>query len=204
MSNQDDAPPAAEFAHAITVVSGLPRSGTSLMMQMLQAGGLPPLTDEQRTPDESNPRGYLEFERVKQLKTDRAWLADARGHAVKIIHALLPDLPTTGNERYRVIFMRRRLEEVVASQRAMLARSGKTGAALDDARLIAMFQAQLTRVESWLRERPAHFAVLEVAHGDLLADPLAGTARVSAFLGGGLDTAAMVRAVDPTLWRQRG
>ena len=173
------------------------------MMQMLAAGGLPPLTDERRTPDENNPRGYLEFERVKALKTDRAWLADARGRAVKIIHALLPDLPTDGNEHYRVVFMRRRLEEVVASQRAMLARSGKTGAALDDARLTAMFQAQLTRVETWLRERPEHFAVLDVPHHELLADPLAGAARVNAFLGGSLDTAAMVRAVDPTLWRQR-
>ncbi len=112
----------------ITVVSGLPRSGTSLMMQMLVAGGLPALTDAVRSPDESNPRGYFEFEPVKRLRTDASWLEQARGRAVKIIHLLLRELPTDGRFQYRVLFLRRPLEEVIASQSAMLARAGKASA----------------------------------------------------------------------------
>ena len=102
----------------LTIVSGLPRSGTSLMMQMLQAGGLPAFTDRVRSADESNPRGYFEFEPVKRLRTDRSWLPQARGHAIKIIHLLLRELPLDGSLVYRIVFMQRPLEEVLASQRA--------------------------------------------------------------------------------------
>src|SRR3954454_2290996 len=101
----------------VTVVSGLPRSGTSLMMQMLSAGGLSALTDEKRTADESNPRGYFEYEPVKRLRADNTWLNEARGHVVKIIHLLLRELPTDGGLTYRVIFMKRPLEQILASQR---------------------------------------------------------------------------------------
>ena len=94
------------------------------MMQMLAAGGVPPLTDAQRAPDASNPRGYLELEAVKRLKTDKSWLPDARGKAVKVIHLLLPELAEADWE-FRVIMMRRPVEEIVASQRAMLARLGR-------------------------------------------------------------------------------
>src|SRR5450432_3057856 len=110
-------------AYTITVVSGLPRSGTSLMMQMLAAGGMPLLTDQIRAPDQDNPRGYFEFERVKQIKRDQAWLGSAVGKAVKIIHLLLYDLPP--NRNYRVIFMRRNIEEVLISQRKMLQRTAR-------------------------------------------------------------------------------
>ena len=112
----------------ITVVTGLPRSGTSLMMQMLAAGGIPPLTDYQRKPDESNPRGYFEFEPVKRLRADRSWLDQAHGRAIKVIHLLLRELPTDGIYNYRVILMKRSIKEVLASQRVMLDRQGKTGA----------------------------------------------------------------------------
>ena len=97
----------------ITIVSGLPRSGTSLMMQMLEAGGMPVLTDGIRDADEDNPRGYYELEAVKRTKDDPAWLHGAPGKVVKMIYLLLYDLPTTYN--YRIIFMRRPLSEVVAS-----------------------------------------------------------------------------------------
>src|SRR5947208_15012411 len=112
---------------SITIVTGLPRSGTSVMMQMLSAGGLPPLTDGLRQPDEDNPRGYFEFEPVKQIRRDTAWLQLAVGKAVKMVHLLLPELPLDQNHRYRVIMMRRDLSDVLASQNKMLMIKGLTG-----------------------------------------------------------------------------
>src|SRR6266704_120595 len=125
----------------ITIVSGLPRSGTSLMMQMLSAGGMPILTDGVRAADEDNPRGYLEFEAVKRTKEDSTWVAGASGKAVKMVYLLLHDLPA-GNE-YSVILMRRDIREVIASQRAMLARLGKQGADVTDERMAAIFEEQM-------------------------------------------------------------
>ena len=188
----------------ITVVSGLPRSGTSLMMQALAAGGLPPLTDAQRAADPSNPRGYLELEAVKRLKTDRSWLPQARGKAVKIIHLLLPELAAAADagEQYRIVMMRRPVEEVVASQRAMLARQGKAAAAVPDAQLGKLFVDQLERAERLLASRPG-FRVCTVHYPALVADAATEVARVNAFLGGGLDEAEMARAVDPSLYRER-
>lgn len=107
----------------VTIASGLPRSGTSLVMQMLRAGGMTLLTDRVRPPDEDNPRGYYEFEPVKQTASDPAWLKAAQGKAVKMVFRLLVDLPP--DYAYRVVLMTRKLEEVLASQRVMLARSGK-------------------------------------------------------------------------------
>ncbi len=191
----------------ITVVSGLPRSGTSLMMQTLAAGGIPPLTDATRAADASNPRGYLELEAVKRLKLDRAWLPEARGKAVKIIHLLLPELaagPVPGGEplTYRVVMMRRPVAEVVASQRAMLARQGKASAAVPDAQLEKLFTDQLARVERWLEDRP-EFKVCTVDYPTLVSSPAETAARLNAFLGGGLDEAAMAQAVDPALYREK-
>src|SRR4026209_2745330 len=97
------------YGRPIVVVSGLPRSGTSMMMQMLQAGGLEILTDAVRTPDGSNPKGYFEFEAVKDLDKGQApaWLAGARGKAVKIVSSLVRWLPESND--YQVIFMQRNL-----------------------------------------------------------------------------------------------
>ncbi len=184
----------------ITVVSGLPRSGTSLMMQMLAAGGLPALTDAVRTPDESNPRGYLEFEPVKRLRTDQSWLEQARGHAVKIIHLLLRELPTDGRFRYRVLFLRRPMEEVIASQRAMLTRAGKVSA--DPAALSKVYQSQLAQIEQWLSEHSC-FETRSIEYHRILENPVALANELNAFLGSDLDTAAMAGTVDPTLYRQR-
>jgi hypothetical protein len=189
----------------ITVVSGLPRSGTSLMMQMLAAGGIAPLTDATRAADTNNPRGYLELEAVKRLKTDRSWLPQARGKAVKIIHLLMPELAGPGAPpglEYRVVMMRRPVAEVVASQRAMLVRDGKVGAAMSDAQLGKVFADQLARVEQWLAGRP-EFAVCPVEYPELVARPSEVADRLNAFLGGGLDVAAMARAVDPSLYREK-
>ena len=184
----------------ITIVSGLPRSGTSLMMQMLAAGGIPPLTDHLRAADESNPRGYFEFDAVKRLRSDHSWLDLARGHAVKIIHLLLRELPTDRGLQYRVLFMRRPLGEVLASQRAMLERQGKPAA--DDALLAKVFRGQLEQADEWLASAPG-FSVLQVEHRALFESAPSTTERVNEFLGGQLDVAAMLGVIEPALYRQR-
>jgi LPS sulfotransferase NodH len=184
----------------ITVVSGLPRSGTSLMMQMLAAGGVPPLTDNLRAPDENNPHGYFEFDPVKRLRTDQSWLEQARGHAVKIIHLLVRELPTNDRFRYRVILMRRAMEEILASQRVMLERQGKKSA--DEAALARIYKAQLSGLTDWL-EAHGEFSFLSINYRQLLENPGPVIRSIDNFLGGGLNVAAMASAVDPALYRQR-
>src|ERR671934_2987374 len=109
----------------IVIVSGLPRSGTSLMMQMLHAGGMPLLIDEQRPPDTDNPNGYWEYEPVKRLQQDNSWMHKAEGKAVKVVSALLQYLPP--QHIYKIIFMQRPMQEVLASQAVMLERRGGEG-----------------------------------------------------------------------------
>lgn len=182
------------------IVSGVPRSGTSLMMQMLEAGGLPILSDAARAPDADNPRGYYEFEPAKRIGRDRAWLERARGGAVKLAHSHLRELPR--DRSFRVILMRRRLEEVVRSQAAMLARRGEPEGPLSASRWVEIYARELAELVRWVEADP-HFALLEVDYGALLRDPVAGARAVNAFLGGDLDVAAMARRVDPALHRQR-
>lgn len=184
----------------ITVVSGLPRSGTSLMMQMLQAGGMPALTDGVRVADESNPRGYLELEATKRTRTNGGWVAEAVGKAVKVIHLQLRDLPPAFV--YRVIFMQRDLDEIVASQRSMLQRLGRKGADLPEDRLQALLQAQVQEVLQWLAAQP-NVEVLSVDHRDAVYHPASTAARVNAFVGGGLDERRMAEAADPDLHREK-
>lgn len=184
----------------VTVVSGLPRSGTSMMMRMLDAGGMETLTDGIRGPDVDNPRGYYELERVKRLKEDSSWLKEARGKAVKVISRLLYDLPPT--ENYKIIFMRRPMEEILASQRRMLERLGKaTDAALDEQAARA-FEKHIAHVERWLEEQ-GHMEVLHVSYNGVIARPLECSKLVNAFLGGVLQVEKMAAAVEASLYRQR-
>ncbi|MEO7319951.1 MAG: sulfotransferase family protein [Chthoniobacteraceae bacterium] len=169
-------------------------------MQILAAGGIPPLTDELRAPDESNPRGYFEFDPVKRLRTDRSWIDQARGHAIKVIHLLLAELPIEPQLRYRVLFLRRPLSEVLASQRVMLERQGKKAA--DDGMLSKVFQAQLEQAERSLAAQPS-FRVLHVQHHALFENPQPTIEQVNEFLGGQLDVSAMKAVIDPALYRQR-
>ncbi len=190
-----------EQSPRIVVVSGLPRSGTSLMMKMLEAGGIPPLTDNIRAADEDNPKGYYEFERVKQLRSgDTDWIPLAEGKAVKVIAALLPHLPDT--HRYHVLFMRRAMPEILASQRQMLIRRGEDPDAISDETIARLFQKHLQQVQGWMAQQP-HLEYLEVSYNELLAAPEAVVRRVNRFLGGGLDEKAMQEVVDPSLYRQR-
>jgi hypothetical protein len=182
----------------ITVVSGLPRSGTSLMMQMLDLGGLPILTDSQREADPDNPRGYLEFERVKKTKADPSWLPDARGKVVKIVSPLLYDLPPT--ESYRVVFMERDLDEVLESQEKMLRRLNRPAVPTDQMR--QSFLSHLERLYAWL-ETQTHLRILKISYNRLLIDPEAHAQQVSEFLDGRPAPSKMLTAIDPSLYRNR-
>jgi hypothetical protein len=173
-----------------------------MMMKMLRAGGVELVTDEIRAADPSNPEGYFELERVKSLdKTDRhPWLTECRGKAIKIISHLLPYLPEGHN--YRVIFMRRDLAEVLASQDKMLT-SRAEPTSPDPAALERQFEDHLRHVERVLRSRPC-FEVLDVPYTHAVAHPTREAARVSRFLGGRRDVQAMAAAIDPALYRTRG
>ena len=184
----------------VTIVSGAPRSGTSMMMRMLEQGGIPPLTDGVRPPDRDNPHGYFEYEPVKRTKDDASWLAHAAGRAVKMVHVLLRDLPA--DRDYRVVLMRRDLREMLASQRLMLERLGRDAGKLSDERKAEIFAAQLAETERWLRSTP-RFACLAVDYNELVANPQPHAERIAEFLGRGLDVAAMCAVVDPGLWRNR-
>ena len=182
----------------IIIVSGLPRSGTSLMMQMLARGGVPVVTDEQRTADDDNPRGYFEFEVVKEIEQDVSWLPGLRGKAVKMISMLLFHLPA--NESYRVLFMERDLEEVLTSQETMLKRLNRQAAPHD--RMLDAYRVHLEHLNEWLKTRP-EIELLRVGYKELVRSPEAEAARIAEFLGRPLNIAEMSESVDPALYRNR-
>jgi len=184
----------------ITIVSGLPRSGTSLMMQMLTSGGLPVLSDGERTPDVDNPRGYLEWEQIKQLPKDPGCIAEAEGKVVKVISRLLLSLPE-GHE-YRVIFMERPLAEVLASQEVMLRNRGTAKAGAGNAAIGAAFESHLREVNAWL-ESKSYVKTLRVPYHEVLRDAETIGMRISDFLNVKLDCIAMAQRVDATLYRNR-
>ena len=173
-----------------------------MLMRMLSAGGLHLVVDGIRTADDDNPNGYFELERVKDLDKpgDASWLAEARGKGVKVISALLPHLPADYD--YKVIFLRRSLPEVLASQRRMLERRGESLDAASDDDMTAHFTAHLRRLEAQLAARP-HCDVLYVEHRRAVSEPSAVAEEVGAFVGGALDVAAMAGAVDASLYRNR-
>lgn len=182
----------------IIIVSGLPRSGTSLMMQLLAAGGVPVVTDDIRAADADNPRGYWEFETAKKIKQDAAWLPGTRGMAFKAVSLLLYDLPAT--ERYRIIFMERNLDEVLISQEKMLERLQKKAAPREQMK--RSYQIHLNKLWSWLRQQP-HMKIRPVNYNDLVAQPQALASEVNEFLGGQLNLAKMAGAVDASLYRNK-
>jgi hypothetical protein len=195
-------PASTSTSAPVIVVSGLPRSGTSLMMNMLQAGGVPIVTDAQRTADDDNPKGYFELERVKQLgKGDVAWVEEAHGKAVKVISALLEHLPTTSS--YKIVFMRRRLPEVLASQKKMLERRGEPTDAVPDAMMASLFEKHLQKIEGWMAAQP-NMQVLYVPYHEIAEQPERHVDQIIGFLGLELDRDRMLTAVDPTLYRNRG
>lgn len=191
---------AVDSKKIITIVSGLPRSGTSLMMQLLVASGREALTDGRRSADADNPLGYYEYEQVLDLAKDTSWIPRARGKVVKIVAQLLPHLPR--NEHYHVIFMERNFGEVIASQRAMLERQGRRGAALDEQTLAETYVSQLVHLQKQIAAR-AELRVLPVNYSELLADASSVVPRLAEFLGEPFDVPRAAAAIRPELRRQK-
>ncbi len=190
------------YGDPIVVVSGLPRSGTSMMMKMLESGGLAILTDGERKADVDNPNGYYEVERVKHLEkdTDKSWLREARGKVVKVISFLIKDLPD--DNFYQVLFLRRDLDEVIASQDKMIARLGTENASADGEAMKEAYRNDIVRTRLYCKKRP-NFALLEVHYKDTVDNPGESARAVNAFLGGKLDEEKMRQAVQAELYRNR-
>lgn len=189
-----------EQSQPVVVVSGLPRSGTSMMMKMLEAGGLEVVIDGIREADSDNPKGYYEFERVKQLdKEDTDWVEQAHGKVVKVISALLEHLPP--GYSYQVLFMNRQMAEVLASQRKMLERRGEESQ-ISDEKLAELLGKHVLKTKSWLAAQP-NFSVLDVDYNAMLADPSPFVPEINRFLGDMLNETAMMAVVDPNLYRNR-
>ncbi|HEY7330188.1 MAG TPA: sulfotransferase domain-containing protein [Gemmataceae bacterium] len=182
----------------IVIVSGLPRCGTSLMMQMLANGGMEVVADHIRSADADNPRGYYEFERVKKIKHDASWLPEARGKAVKMVSQLLYDLPPS--ERYRILFMERDIDEMLDSQEKMLKRLGRKAAPREEIK--PAFKKHLERLFQWLGQQ-RNMQTLRISYNDLLHHPQEQARRVREFLASKVDLERMIHSVDRSLYRNR-
>ncbi|HQX51958.1 MAG TPA: thioredoxin [Planctomycetaceae bacterium] len=189
----------AETRPYITIVSGLPRSGTSMMMRMLEAGGIPALTDELRTPDEDNPNGYYEFADVKSIEGNADWLNDAPGYSVKMVYSLLKHLPI--DRDYRIVFMRREVSEILLSQKKMLERSG-IETDISDATMKALFERELRQFYVWLPSQ-SHLNLINISYNELLSRPQSTIALINNHFDETLDVHAMNAMVDQSLYRHR-
>jgi hypothetical protein len=191
---------AQKMKEIITIVSGLPRSGTSMMMKMLQAGGLEIVTDDIRKADEDNPRGYFEFEKVKKIKQDSSWLDSTKGKAFKMVSQLLYDLPLDRN--YKIIFLRRNMQEILASQRKMLQRQSSYNDSEDDVKMGKLFEKHLTEIEGWLKAQK-NMSTIYINYNDVIEHPRRNAQRVNKFLDNKLNVKNMISAVDSLLYRNR-
>jgi len=171
-----------------------------MMMRAIEAGGMQALVDHVRKADENNPKGYYEFEPVKKTKENPSWLRQAEGKVVKMVYRLLYDLPP--DYEYRVVFMQRKMQEVLASQKKMLQQSEKETGSIPDDQMETLFQAELDRCQQWLSQQP-NLSVFYVDYRNMVNDPKTQARRVDDFLDGGLNVEAMAASVDPSLYRNR-
>lgn len=186
----------------VIVVSGLPRSGTSMMMKMLNACKIPLLVDDIRKPDEDNPKGYYEFKRAKDLASDNSWLDLACGTAVKIVSPLLQYLNMDKGITYRIIFMLRNIDEILASQKKMADRLGHAKDNIENSILKQNYSVHLEQVKNWL-EKQEDIDVLYLNYADVVGNPVSTIESIVAFLGIKLDAQNIAEVVDATLYRQR-
>lgn len=184
----------------VTVVSGLPRSGTSMMMRMLEAGGIAPVVDGERKANADNPMGYYEFEPVKALKEDSSWVANATGQAVKVIYKLVYDLPN--NVPYRIVFMQRDIEEVLSSQEKMMRRDGLDPDTIGRDLLYNLFQTDVMDFRRWA-EVQGNIRIMYADYRRMIDEPEEMSRHIAEFLGEDLDIQAMASVVDPDLYRNR-
>ena len=191
-----------KFREPIIIVSGLPRSGTSMIMKMLKVGGITLLTDNVRKADQDNPQGYYEFEKIKNLhrEEDKSWIGDAKGKALKVISELLKELPP--NSFFKLIFMDRDLEEVIISQNKMLIRRGEPSDPADNRKMMLLFEKHLRKVKNWIRQQ-SNFEVIFVDYKEVLEDPIRHAERIKDFLQRELDVKRMAGVVDKRLYRSR-
>ena len=190
-----------KYGDDVIVVSGLPRSGTSMMMKMLDAAALSIKTDNERAADEDNPKGYFEYARVKDLKdeADKSWVREARGQVLKVISHLLETLPD--ENFYRVILVRRDFDEIIASQNKMLERRGEENQVADSTVKEAYIR-HLVDIRYMVRRRP-NFEMIEVQFMQAMEAPRIFATDVNKFLGGNLDVESMMAVVDLELYRNR-
>ena len=184
----------------IIVVSGLPRSGTSMMMKMLEATGIDVLTDDVREADEDNLKGYYEYEKVKRLQKDNSWISEAENKAIKVISYQLRYLPPEYN--YSIIFMLRSIKEVLASQQKMMQRRGEQKNDVPDFLMSSIFRKHLDEIERWMKEQ-SNMKTIYISYNETLDDPKKTAEKISDFLGTKLDIGKMMKIVDPELYRQR-
>lgn len=185
---------------AIILVSGLPRSGTSMMMQMLEAGGIELIVDHIRKADEDNTKGYYEFEKIKQLEKDSLWLKNTYGKAVKVISMLLYQLPM--DKKYKIIFMTRKMDEVLASQNKMLKRRGQPADSVDDQVMAEKFNKHLSKIFKWLNKQK-NMETIFISYNDVISNPMEQSKKINLFLGDKMKIDEMVNVIDDFLYRQR-
>jgi hypothetical protein len=186
--------------NVITIVSGLPRSGTSMMMQILESGGMKVVTDNIREANEDNPHGYYEYERVKEIKDDTGWLKGTRGRAFKIVSQLLYNLPS--DENYKVIFMKRKMNEILASQSKMLERMESCKDGTSDEKMGEFFDKHLSKITDWIEGRK-YIDVLYIDYNDLLTNPDEHIKTLNRFLNYKLNEEKAVKVIDRSLYRNR-
>ncbi len=184
----------------ITIVSGLPRSGTSMMMEMLEKGGIEPLTDKVRGPDEDNPKGYYEYERVKELPEDTEWLEKAKGKSVKVLGELIKHIPEGYD--YKVVFMERNLEEIIESQTKMLKRKGEDPDDISEKELRDTFKEYRKILKQQISSHLG-MEVIYVSYNDIMSHPEPVIESISAFFDGELNTTEMLSVIDEDLYRNR-
>ena len=179
---------------SITVVSGLPRSGTSMMMQILHAGGLEPVTDNVRLADASNSKGYYEHEAVKALsKGNYECLRNAQGRAIKIISSLLKHLPC--DHHYKVIFMQRDIDDVIESQDRMLLSLNKPLNSQDNKKIKKLYAQHLNNITSWLSQQD-NIDVLYVNYTEVLNKPVNHIDLITEFTHIKADSKPMIDCID--------
>ncbi len=186
--------------NVITIVSGLPRSGTSMMMKILEAGGMEVVTDNIRKTDEDNIYGYYEYERVKKIKENNIWLKETRGKVLKIVSKLLYELPS--NENYKIIFIKRKMNEILASQRKMLERMGKSTGGTSDGEMEMLFNKHLSKIAKYIEEKK-YIDVIYINYNDFVKSPNVQIKTLNRFLNNKLNIEKAVKVVDKSLYRNR-
>lgn len=186
--------------NSITIVTGLPRSGTSMMMRMLEAGGIEVATDNLRTADTDNPNGYYELEVVKNIKDDTSWVENMKGKAFKMVSTLLYHLPEEYD--YNLVFMRRHAQEIMDSQHRMLKRLGKNTNPDDDVKFISLFEKHLNHIDEWIASK-TNVSNLYVPYNQLLNTPPELLNAIGQHIDKDLNIEAMCNVIDKNLYRNR-